>query len=132
MKDLIYSEEKIPGTKNKYYNLQIGYYNEGRNGFTFFDFKTELNSRQDHCGFWFELCLFNVYIIFYIYDNRHWNYEEKRWMTDEDYEKERKEDIEDLKTEAKNLQKRLKETKEELKKANGKIVEKVSMRRKIS
>ena len=34
---------------------------------------------QDHAGFFLSVALLGYDIIFNIYDNRHWNYEEKRW-----------------------------------------------------
>lgn len=36
--------------------------------------------RQDHAGINLELGLLGYEIHFTIYDNRHWNYEENRWM----------------------------------------------------
>ena len=38
------------------------------------------NIRCDHAGFDIELGLFGYNVHFNFYDNRHWNYEEGRWM----------------------------------------------------
>ena len=40
----------------------------------------EITTKQDHAGFGIELGLFGYEIHFKFYDNRHWNYEENRWM----------------------------------------------------
>lgn len=37
---------------------------------------------HDHAGVNLEVALFNYTLILNLYDNRHWNYEENRWMTD--------------------------------------------------
>lgn len=43
-------------------------------------FEFRFTTRQDHAGLFVSLALFGYDIIFNIYDNRHWNYEENRWM----------------------------------------------------
>lgn len=40
----------------------------------------EVTTRQDHAGIRLELGLLGYEIHFTIYDNRHWNAEEGRWM----------------------------------------------------
>lgn len=69
MDDWVYVEEKIPFTKNKYFNLQIG--REARLT-TLFDLMTGITFRSDHCGFKFHLTILWLYFIFYTYDSRHW------------------------------------------------------------
>ena len=46
----------------------------------------EFTTQQDHAGVRLELGLFGYEVHFTIYDNRHWNHEEHRWMiyTEED------------------------------------------------
>jgi len=39
-----------------------------------------VTTQQDHAGINLELGLLGYEIHFTIYDNRHWNYEENRWM----------------------------------------------------
>ncbi len=60
--------------KNKYWEIQIiKCYNLIRCEF-------EFNIRQDHAGINLELGLLGYEIHFTIYDNRHWDYENKRWL----------------------------------------------------
>ena len=40
----------------------------------------EVTTQQDHAGMNIELALLGYHIGFTIYDNRHWNSEEGRWM----------------------------------------------------
>lgn len=42
--------------------------------------EAEVTTQQDHAGVNLELGLFGYEIHFTIYDNRHWNHEEGRWM----------------------------------------------------
>ena len=43
-------------------------------------FEFELTTQQDHAGMNIELALLGYHIGFTIYDNRHWNHYEHRWM----------------------------------------------------
>jgi hypothetical protein len=43
-------------------------------------FEFEFTIRQDHAGLNLELGLFGYEIHVTLYDNRHWNWEEGRWM----------------------------------------------------
>lgn len=43
-------------------------------------FEFRLTFRQDHAGLFLSFSLFGHDVIFNFYDNRHWNYEEGRWM----------------------------------------------------
>ena len=40
----------------------------------------EITTQQDHAGVRLELALFGYEISLAIYDSRHWNHEEHRWM----------------------------------------------------
>ena len=44
-----------------------------------FGHNIHLTRCEDHAGFRFELTLFGITMMFEIYDNRHWNYDEDRW-----------------------------------------------------
>jgi len=88
MNDIIYSENKIPYTKNKFYDLQIGYYDKSWTDY--FKFNLSWNRNFDHAGFNFEISLWIFYFIFYTYDNRHWCMDCEKWKdencTHEEYE----------------------------------------------
>jgi hypothetical protein len=58
--------------------------------FAFFGFDVELkwSCRCDHAGPSFDLSLPFAFIHLNIYNTNHWNYEEGRWNTKADYEKE--------------------------------------------
>lgn len=43
-------------------------------------FEFEVTTQQDHAGMNIELALLGYHVGFTIYDNRHWNSEEGRWM----------------------------------------------------
>lgn len=66
--------------KNKFWEWQI------LKGPDLFRIEFEITTQQDHAGMNIELALLGYQIGFTIYDNRHWNYEENRWMvyTEED------------------------------------------------
>lgn len=44
-----------------------------------FGHNIHLTRCEDHAGFRFKLTLFSITMMFEIYDNRHWNYDEDRW-----------------------------------------------------
>lgn len=44
-----------------------------------FSFNIDISFRQSHSGFGFSFGLFGYCIIFVLYDNRHWNYENNCW-----------------------------------------------------
>jgi hypothetical protein len=43
-------------------------------------FEFRFTTRQSHAGLNLELALFGYSVSLQIYDNRHWNHEEGRWM----------------------------------------------------
>ena len=45
-----------------------------------FRIEFELNVKQDHAGVNLELGLFGYEIHFTVYDNRHWDYENDKWV----------------------------------------------------
>lgn len=82
MHDWIAIEKKIPLTRHKYFNLQIG--NEEFD--MLFGMNINWTFRQDHAGFnlWLNLPFF--YVIFYTYDHRHWCRKCQKYMTDQCYD----------------------------------------------
>jgi hypothetical protein len=48
---------------------------------SFIDFHIKWDRATDHAGFRVEIELFGFYFYFQVYDGRHWNYEQNRWMT---------------------------------------------------
>lgn len=69
MNDWIYFEKKIPFTKNKYVNFQIGCH---RTFTDIFSFHFLLTRKIDHAGLDYHFSCCKFYIVFQIYDNRHW------------------------------------------------------------
>lgn len=59
---------------NKYIELEV--YKDT----SIVSFSVQLTARRDHSGLSIELGLVGYSFNFNFYDNRHWNYEEKRWM----------------------------------------------------
>lgn len=66
--------------KHKFWEVQI------LKGPDLFRIEFEVTTQQDHAGINIELALLGYQIGCTIYDNRHWNHEEGRWMfyTEED------------------------------------------------
>ena len=59
---------------NKFWEVQI------TKGPELFRTEFELTTQQDHAGVNIELGLLGYCVHFTVYDNRHWNHEEHRWM----------------------------------------------------
>lgn len=65
----------------------------------FFDlikFSIDWSRKRDHAGFSIELQLIYFFIMFNLYDTRHWNYDEDRFKNEEDLSKERAEFIKEI------------------------------------
>lgn len=60
--------------KHKFWEVQI------LKGPELFRFEFEVTTQQDHAGMNLELGLLGYHIGVTVYDNRHWNHEEHRWM----------------------------------------------------
>jgi hypothetical protein len=104
---ILHKEKPLFKTKHKYYNIQWDfrpikycklyasfYLNVGLddNGFKFnlyfFNFiSVNINwtRKESHAGITFSICSFLGQFINQIYDNRHWNDDQNRWMTEDDY-----------------------------------------------
>lgn len=62
---------------NKGYEFQLSSYKRNLFGITL-----DLNwIGQDHASVEFELCILGYTMNCHLYDKRHWNYDEGRWMT---------------------------------------------------
>jgi len=59
---------------------------------TFFEVITRWDRNCDHAGFKFNLTVWKWCFCFDYYDTRHWDWDEERWMTPEDYLKELEDD----------------------------------------
>ncbi len=70
----VYNTAGISPFKNKFWELQV----DKTNDIVGFEFR--YTTRQDHAGVYISLALFGYDVIFNVYDNRHWNSEESRWM----------------------------------------------------
>jgi hypothetical protein len=64
-------------TENK--KLQSGLYAWGFSPELVFDMG--YLTKQDHAGFYLEICVFGFAWVVHIFDIRSWNYDENRWMT---------------------------------------------------
>jgi len=69
----IYNHAGETPIKNKFWEIQIDKTSD------IIGFEFRFTTRQDHAGVYLSLALFGYDVIFNIYDNRHWNYEEGRW-----------------------------------------------------
>ncbi len=61
------------------------------NPWSWFNFNISLSTEVDHAGFKIVITILKKEFYLNIHDNRHWNYDKDRYMTKEDYEKERDE-----------------------------------------
>jgi hypothetical protein len=69
-------------TKHKHFEAEYYY-----SGYFLFKFMVDTSWRaEDHAGPEFELTLFGYSVRYKLYDNRHWNYEHGRWMTEQELE----------------------------------------------
>lgn len=67
-------------SKNKAYEFQTSYYNR-------YWFAATIDLQwygEDHAGPELELCILGYTFRCKLYDKRHWNYDEGRWMTEEE------------------------------------------------
>lgn len=60
--------------KNKSWEIQIDKCSD------IIGFELRITTRQSHAGIFLSFGLLGYDVIFQVYDNRHWNYEEGRWM----------------------------------------------------
>jgi hypothetical protein len=76
-------------TNRKYFEIQCArFYND----FTLLAFDLDASIwGRDHAGVRLEFTLLGYTMILQVYDIRHWNYEENRWMTDAETEEETRE-----------------------------------------
>jgi hypothetical protein len=82
-------EEKVLGFpihKNKYVEFQVGKWGKD-NHQNIFDIGFKITNKCDHSGISFDLDIIGFHFYFKFYDTRHWNYEENRWMNEDDYKK---------------------------------------------
>jgi hypothetical protein len=64
--------------KNKHFEIEVLQDCEHLLNFDF-----NWTTRCDHAGVRLELSLFGYTLMFYFYDNRHWDYKTNNWMTHE-------------------------------------------------
>ncbi len=109
IKNWLYSEREIPGSKNKNYNFQLYplmaktifplinlkfYLLEDWCWFDlrlfifggFINFETKWTKKRDHAGFEFSFGIAGINLIFYIYDSRHWDDEKDCWNEYEEHQ----------------------------------------------
>lgn len=80
MKERLFFNPYINLSKNKTLELQSGTWQE----WSYFDFRMKWNRRTDHAGFDFNIEILGLYFILTVYDNRHWDYENDRWVVYDD------------------------------------------------
>jgi hypothetical protein len=93
MKDWLYREKKIKFTKHKYYNLQFGKYTDIYEKTNIFESSFKITKKCDHAGLKISIQIFNIYLFFDIYDNRHRCYVCDDWMTEKCYEEKHDKEI---------------------------------------
>ena len=74
----IFSQSWNTFIKNKYFEIEVLQDCEYLLNFNF-----NWTTRCDHAGVKLELGLFGYTLMFYFYDNRHWDYKTNNWMTHE-------------------------------------------------
>ena len=72
--ECVYSKAGDLPLKNKFWEIQIDKTTD------IVGFELRFTTRQDHAGVYLSLSLFGHDVIFNIYDNRHWDYDNKRWQ----------------------------------------------------
>lgn len=80
MKERLFFNPYINLSKNKTLELQSGTWLE----WSYFDSRMKWNRRTDHAGFDFNIEILGLYFILTVYDNRHFDYENDRWMVYDD------------------------------------------------
>lgn len=76
-------------TTNKALSIQLS---KSCNFYTIFGITIDTQmAGQDHAGLKFELELLSFFFIINFYDRRHWNWEDRRWQTDEEAQAEHEE-----------------------------------------
>jgi hypothetical protein len=68
---------------HKYFEIELNFERYWQH-ITIFSTFLDIRSQQDHGGISFELVVLNVRFGMALYDNRHWNRQEKRYMTEEE------------------------------------------------
>jgi len=82
---------KIPH-KHWEFQFQTNRWNDSHD---YFDFSIRWSRKGDHAGFKFDLTLLGIFIEFNIYDDRHWDYDRDRYMTEKEHKEEWAEELED-------------------------------------
>jgi hypothetical protein len=72
---------EIALTKNKTFDYQFDGPAWYRHNGDVFEFNIKINRHEDHAGLYFSFGIFKLFMIHIsLHDNRHWNYDENRWM----------------------------------------------------
>lgn len=72
-------------TKHKFFEIQIDKFDT--DPWQWFCFNCEWERKGDHCGFEISIDIWNFIFRVCIRDTRHWNDDEDRFMTEDDYNK---------------------------------------------
>jgi hypothetical protein len=80
-KNITYFDKEYSITKNKTLEVQVIKF---AHSYTLFCLILNPSWYQSHSGFFFEFTLFNYSISIDFHDNRHWNYDEGRWCTEDE------------------------------------------------
>ena len=83
-----YYELDVKLTRNKNFEIQISRFNPAN--LVELSVDLEWNGR-DHAGPGITFEIFGFFFNAHVYDSRHWNYDEHRWMTDDDMAEDAKE-----------------------------------------
>lgn len=67
-------------SKNKVFEIEIQYYRS-----TIFLVEIDINfTKKNHAGPRINLGIFGLEFLFYLYDSRHWDYENDKWYSKDD------------------------------------------------
>lgn len=69
---------------HKFFEIQLDKFDFDR----WFEFHMDWTRKGDHAGFDLRICIGAIFFCINIYDHRHWNWDEDRFMTDKDCEDE--------------------------------------------
>lgn len=74
-------------SKHKFIEIESGKWDWDNS--SYWEFITQFSRARDHAGITVSLELFGIYLIFNLYDHRHWDYDKKRYY---EYAERKKED----------------------------------------
>lgn len=72
-------------TKHVFIEIEFQYIPHSEEWYNWIYLGGSLSRKRDHAGFEINIDLYRFSFHFIIYDHRHWNYDEDRWVNYEDF-----------------------------------------------